>query len=395
MLTDDSLDLGYLNTQDADNPPVTLEGLKVPLLPVPNSPLLSESTGSFLADSLYQRGATPPTTHELKFPQKLTESHISDWMSFYFLDLVTKEGDKEVFASQKAGAANYAKGVTDATSKLSKKSPVNSAIPALVTSATEALSKGINVLGGGISKVAAGVGAEDFAAAADKISAGVAEEVKDLGVPTSYAETGDIIHLLMPESLEFNDGAGWQAVNSTPTGLGLLASVALTDQTLMDIARFEGAKMIASTLMQDGANAVESIKKKTLNPYTSQAFESMARRQFRFSWVMTPKNGSELVVIKDIIKMFRFHMHPLLEAGQAYLKYPSQVDIEFKAEFNENKWLPKIARCVIKDFSVNYTPNNQWVTVDANDPGAPYQYQISVTVEEIVPLTKKDIEAGF
>lgn len=388
----DPLNLDYLNV---DLPPITIEGLRAPLLPVPNSPFLDESTGSFLADSIYQRGALKPTTNELKFPQKLTEAHISDWMSFYFLDLVTKEGDKEVFASEKAGAGKYARAVNTATSKISNKSPVNSATSPLITSVTKAAGEAVNSLGGLVSGAGEVFGADKFASATESLAAGIGEEITGLGVPTTYAETGDIIHLLMPESLEFNDGAGWQAVNSTPTGLGLLADIALTDTKFGDVARFELAKKATSLLMNDAGAAVESIKKKTLNPYTSQAFESMARRQFRFSWVMTPKNGSELVVIKDIIKMFRYHMHPLLEEGQAYLKYPSQVDIEFKSDFYENKWLPKIARCVIKDFSVNFTPNNQWVTVDANDPGAPYQYQLSVTLEEIVPLTKKDIQEGF
>ena len=238
----------------------------------------------------------------------------------------------------------------------------------------------------------------DTSGATQKINAAAEDFANDpTGASDTYKVTGDVVKIMMPSSVEFNDGAGWQSVNSTPTMIGMIADIALTETTFKEVGKWELNKWVSSVLYEDGAGAASSLSQKVYNPYVSQAFESMQRRQFRFDWLVTPKNQTELDNIKAIIQLFRYHMHPSLSDTNTFLRYPSQVDLKFfvNGGKEENSWLPKVTTCVIKDFNTNYTPNGQWITSNANRGGAPYQFRMSLTVEEIVPLVKQDVMKGY
>ena len=330
---------------------------------------------------------------EYKFPHDVGQRHIPDFMSFYFLDLMRPDGSwvnddwtdatSKVYIDASKAQASSQGGLMAGNINL-----VNT-LPNKVTEfATEKV----------IEPIAKLITTDEKAA---QLGADIRSSVQNFaGRSDTYKLTGDVVRIMMPASVEFNDGAGWQAVNATPTGLGLLANVALTEATLGDVGGYEINKMISSVLYEDGAGAASATVKKVLNPFVSQAFESMGRRQFRFNWIVTPKNENELATVKAIIQLFRYHMHPHMDVNKAFLRYPSQVDIKFmvtdvSGQVSENSWLPKVTTCVIKDFSTNYTPNGQWATSNSQQGGAPYQFQFSVSLEEIVPLVKQDILGGY
>jgi hypothetical protein len=105
--------------------------------------------------------------------------------------------------------------------------------------------------------------------------------------------------------------------------------------------------------------------------------------------------------IDTIIRLFKFHMHPEYKSeGRYTFIYPSEFDITFYTkDGSENKWVTKIATCVLTDMRVNYTPDGQWVSNEGN-PGngagaAPNSYQISMTFKELSILTKDTVAAGF
>jgi len=337
-----------------------------------------------IKDAEYYRALNKPIEHgSVNFPWDLGQSHIPDYMSFLFLDLVTKDGDKEVFASEKS-ILNTGHKYTQNASKKSTNGDVSSERAPI----TEKIG---NYISPKIAQHGPKIGLSD------ETIAGAQSAVTEFLTPATYASTGDAVHIMMPAAVEFASSAGWQAVSATPGFLGMLAEIGLTDTTFGNVAKFELNKWVQSMLYEDGAGMASSTAKKNVNPYVSQAFESMQRRQFRFTWLLTPKSIDELRSVETIIRLFRWHMHPLLEDGESFLQYPSQVDVKFNVPGGENKWLPKIATCVIKSFETNYTPNNQWATSNAGDgnEGAPYQFQISVVVEEVVPLVKTDILRGY
>lgn len=372
-------------------PPITKEGLVTTQLPNPTVP---ESLGNSVpsATTLTKSSAV----EVVKFPNDLGEVHIPDFIAFYFLDIATKDEKGAVkFINQGSNIQPYGAPIVQ-----SSKQPIMSTNPSVATFvkaaagfAGEKGTEALNATTGMFGKAPIG----DPTAVGQSFEQNVGSF---LHLNDTYMRTTDVVHLMMPSSIQFNDGAGWQAVNAAPTMMGLMGQVVMSDTPLKELAGTAGfgiAKMISNTLYESGAAAMESVAKKVYNPYVSQAFESMNRRSFRFDWVLTPKNQDELDNIFKIVRLFRYHMHPSLSAGDMFLRYPSQLEVEFKVDNSENNdWLPRVATCVIKDFSTNYTPNNQWSTLNTNGPkGAPAQYQISVTVEEIVPLVKEDINQGF
>ena len=306
---------------------------------------------------------------------------------FYFLDLTESDG------SFTNASSYYKDGKTSSAS--SRSTAVTGSNIKAVENVQVALETGVPVVKSAVKTMVSFALPEAAENRVNSVVDATAKSIVNILSAAKYKQTGDAIQMMMPPKIEFNTSAGWQAVNSKPTGLGLMAEMAFGDATLSARASHEMAKLVLSSLYEDGGAVASSYRGQITNPYTSQAFEGMGRRSFRFDWVLAPKNEDELDEINYLIRRFRFHAHPTLSVDKAFLKYPSQVDIIFKTRNADNSWLPKIATCVIKDVSVDYTPNGQWSALNSQIPGAPSMFNLSVTVEEIVPLVKSDIEEGF
>ena len=205
----------------------------------------------------------------------------------------------------------------------------------------------------------------------------------------NFTRTKEVIKLMMPNNISYRYGASWVSVSASPSELGMLAQVVGDIDTLGAQLQFEGTKIMSSILYEQGAAVAESAMGKTINYFASQAFQGMGRRNFRFEWLLTPKNKEELEIIKQIIYYFKYHIHPTLD--KQFLYYPSQIEATFKSGNTDNLELPKMATSIIKDVSINYTPNSQWTAIDGTS--ASYQYHLQVEIEEIVPLVKQDIKS--
>lgn len=348
------------------------------------TPAISEAaTSAALVSKSFERKTNQSDSKATiyMFPSDLGQSHISDYVSFYFLDIISKDG-KWVNEDIRKNSADIGSDANPmGTTTLGKINNVSKTISGLAKGAEGMLNTMTPVSSSNVKSM---------------VSQAESAVTSFIGVADTYKQTGDVIGLMMPASIEYNSGAGWLAVNAAPTQIGMLAQILLGDASFKDVAGQDIAGLVGNILMENGQQAIESMTKKVFNPYVSQAFEAMQRRQFRFEWTLTPKNQKELNDVKQIIWLFRYHMHPSLDPTHTFLRYPSQVDIKYQTNSgDDNTWLPRIATCVIKDFSSNYTPNGQWATSDADMPGAPYQFHISVTVEEIVPLVKQDIVDGY
>ena len=87
-------------------------------------------------------------------------------------------------------------------------------------------------------------------------------------------------------------------------------------------------------------NILEVTTRRVSNPHIEQRFESISFREFSFVYDMA-KSEAEAVAIDNIIKTFRFHMHPeLIESGLFY-DYPSLFDITLMFRDRENDFLQK------------------------------------------------------
>jgi hypothetical protein len=143
------------------------------------------------------------------------------------------------------------------------------------------------------------------------------------------------------------------------------------------------------------------------NPYTEQVFNGVNMRTFSFDWKLVPRNSTETIRIKAIIKKLRAMALPDYagtlgnndkESGSLsdrWLTIPKIFRISWHQGENgsEIDSLPKLKPCILTGVTVNYTPDAVWATYRGADPVA-YTMQLSFTETEIITQTEV-INQGF
>lgn len=214
----------------------------------------------------------------------------------------------------------------------------------------------------------------------------------------TYVRSPHSITLPMPKSLNFNIQSRW---SSTELGAAAMNIDQISDfSKLMD----GGGAGLATQL---GLNAVGSIASKltngaikgrelvelgtasVANNYAETLFKNVDNRTFTWSWTLTPRNEKEAEAIDNMLRLFRFHMLPEFREnignGNAFLLYPSSVDIVFWQNGQPNTKIPRIATCAITGMDTNYTPNGQYIRmVD----GSPASYILTLNLSELSVLHK-------
>jgi hypothetical protein len=167
------------------------------------------------------------------------------------------------------------------------------------------------------------------------------------------------------------------------------------------ILKDQTARAIGAVAELAGAEGAEQLVKKAFgeadNPYMEVLFDSMSLRTFTYNFNFAPKSKLEAEEVAKIIQLFRFHMAPELRPGvNRFLGLPSQFDLHYMflssaGESSENNFYNRIARCVLQDCKVNYTPNG----VKSFEDGGPTATTMTLTFKEIELLTKDKIAEGF
>jgi len=130
-----------------------------------------------------------------------------------------------------------------------------------------------------------------------------------------------------------------------------------------------------------------------VNPKKEQAFESVDFRKFTFTYQFAPKNSAEARSILNIIREFKYHMHPEFKEPSAFTYiYPSEFDIVYYFGTNENLNLHRHTSCVLTSMDVDYSPLGIFSTFD---DGMPTQINVSLTFKELMVLSKETIERGL
>ena len=241
------------------------------------------------------------------------------------------------------------------------------------------------------------------------------------GVNSTFKTTTritDSVALYLPPNVQDSTSAGY---NDAQTGIvGLVAAgggqfldamrrndyQAAASQLIGGVKAISEEALIRSTagivdLLSGGEGDTLGLANKVFgqatNPYMEVLFDSMAFRNFTYNFTFAPKNAQERDDVQDIIKLFRFHMAPELKGAQhRFLTLPSTFDIHYmyqhsKNYASENNFYSKIATCVLKDVTVDYTPNG----VKSFQDGSPTQINMSLSFQETEMLNKQMINAGY
>jgi hypothetical protein len=193
---------------------------------------------------------------------------------------------------------------------------------------------------------------------------------------------------------EAEETLGFQAAEDIIKALGSGASmtdVAEKAKNTGGVAR----DIVASVGMSQapGGAAISAATGLAANPKKEQVFKGLDYRSFQFDYMFFPRDEAEAKNVMNIIKEFKYHMHPEYKGDSTYLWiYPSEFDITYYNRGLENEHIHKHTSCVLTEMNVNYTPNGQFTSF-AN--GMPTQIQISLSFRELGLLNKDLIKEGL
>jgi hypothetical protein len=194
--------------------------------------------------------------------------------------------------------------------------------------------------------------------------------------------------------------AGQQGAFTSASNLGKsLGNLASTDPAVTaTVASIMSASGIGSNLID--AKVIGDVVLKgqgyAINPQLQMIFRGVGFRSFQLSFMFTPKSLDESREVDNIIKTFKYHFSPGLQAGKTdstqsmFLTSPSIFNVQFKIGQNENQYVPKYGDCVLSDIDVNYAPNG----FAAHENGAPVQTTLNLTFKEIVIVDRDKISKG-
>jgi len=156
-----------------------------------------------------------------------------------------------------------------------------------------------------------------------------------------------------------------------------------------------GQAIIANIALSKAPNAAGASAALGLaaNPKKEQIFKGVDFRTFSFEYQFFPRSAPEARNVLNIIQEFKYHMHPEFKDSNNFIYiYPSEFDIFYYQNGEENLNLHRHTSCVLTEMNVNYTPNGNFNTF-AN--GMPTQINVTLSFRELALLTKDKVKDGL
>jgi hypothetical protein len=227
---------------------------------------------------------------------------------------------------------------------------------------------------------------------------GVAEYFADNA--GTYAKTGlrttkrttDTIALYMPDTLAFSQSQNFSGLElgggiAALLGAGFsgIQNVVNSDSSNTEKANyaFKNAtpfvlNALANMAGQAGRAVFAGFTGTTVNPMMEVIYSAPEFRSFRFDFMFYPRSRVEAKEVQNIIHRIRFHQAPEILGnnsagglGGYFLVPPSEFDIKFFYNGEENPNIPPISTCVLQTVDVDYAPNGFAAYEVLEDGGAP------------------------
>ena len=173
-------------------------------------------------------------------------------------------------------------------------------------------------------------------------------------------------------------------------------------------AESEAARLAASraiernplTNLNSGLGAAAGIANRIIvNPNVRKLFNGVIVREFTFQFKMIPTSPEEGEVIQKIIKIFRKELYPrafkvpIGDEANVSLGYnfPNAFKIKFNFKDSENRNIPKILPCYLRNMSHTINPTGGGFKND----GKPNETDLTLSFVEHRAIEQQDIEKGF
>ena len=262
---------------------------------------------------------------------------------------------------------------------------------------------------------AAGIGepTQQEAAALSKAQERLSQQQSGIhqGASTTHSRISDSVCIYTPgDAVKFSYAANYESLATGLAGLMASSMEAGKSMDLKEAITQGGGQMlervvgeavvgIASALpgVGDIRGAIDKSMGRALNPFNEQVFRSVPFREFAFPFVFAPKNRKEMETVQKILKLFRFNMLPEFsnKTKGAFLS-PSEFQITYMYRNKQNRYIPHISRCVLKNLEVDYATEGQFHTFREDDTGAaPITTTMTATFAETEIMTKEMIGLGY
>ena len=134
-------------------------------------------------------------------------------------------------------------------------------------------------------------------------------------------------------------------------------------------------------------------------------FSGPSLRQFSFTFLFYPRSEPEAIRVKKIIRAFKQSMSVKRSKTSLLLKAPHTFAIQYmtvgkKGEAIQHPYLNKFKECALTSCSVDYTPENTYMTYDGDEKSMT-AYRLALSFQELEPIfddeypEDKDASIGF
>ena len=128
------------------------------------------------------------------------------------------------------------------------------------------------------------------------------------------------------------------------------------------------------------------------------AFKGINKRNFQYTFKMTPKDRREVDMIRRIVFAFKANMMPEFVGGNRggrRLLVPNTFDIAYMYTGNQNLHLHNISTCVLENMNVTYG-GDRYKTFEADAEGAqPVETTLTLNFKEMELITRERIFEGY
>lgn len=128
-----------------------------------------------------------------------------------------------------------------------------------------------------------------------------------------------------------------------------------------------------------------------INPNLELLFQGPQLRPFNFTFRLSPRNEIEAQQVKYIIRYFKQNMSVKDTKFNLFLKAPNVFKIKYhlRGTDADHPSLNRIKMCALQSCSVDYTPDNSYMTF--NDQSATMtSYNLTLQFQELEPVTEND-----
>ena len=120
-------------------------------------------------------------------------------------------------------------------------------------------------------------------------------------------------------------------------------------------------------------------------------FKGPTLRPFQFSFNLSPRDGVEARQVQKIIRALKQSSSVQKTPGGLFLATPNTYKLEFKngRTNRTHEFLPRIKECALVNVSVNYMPENMYMTYNDSSMVA---YKVDLAFQELEPIFNDDYE---